>query len=101
MIERLTELGYLDDADYARRKAELLARRGYGDRQIFYRLSQLQIPENRIDQAMLQITLSEADRVRMVVEKRKGKEREKLIRYLNSRGFALDMILEVLNGDII
>lgn len=55
-VERLTELGYLDDEAYARSMADSLARRGYGARRIKQTLR-----HKGVDSELADETLSEED----------------------------------------
>jgi SOS response regulatory protein OraA/RecX len=99
-ICRLNELGYLDDAEYARRRAFLLAERGYGDYAIVASLKVMGFGEEDALSALSSLPegFSERARLERVVGKKSGLDRARLIRHLMSRGFPLDLILDVTNG---
>jgi SOS response regulatory protein OraA/RecX len=99
-LARIKELGLLDDREYARRRGVLMAERGYGDHAIRLFLEGLGIPEAMAYDAVKNIPreLSEKKRMASIIEKRKGLERGKLIRFLAGRGFPLDHIMDVLGG---
>ncbi|MBN1635152.1 MAG: RecX family transcriptional regulator [Deltaproteobacteria bacterium] len=101
MIRRVDELGYINDEEYTKRRALLKAKQGYGDAYIRYFLKRLLIPEELIERALHDIPdeISEEKRILMNIKKRRGIQREKLIRYLSNRGFAYETILNTLDGD--
>lgn len=99
-MARVSELGYLDDAGYARRRAVLLAQRGYGDHAIRVFLEGLGLPEKTALDALaaLPVELSERTRLMNMIEKRNALPRVKLVRFLAGRGFPLDLILDITGG---
>jgi SOS response regulatory protein OraA/RecX len=99
-LARIKELGLLDDREYARRRAHLMAEKGYGDFAIKVFLEGLGIPEKMAYDAMKGIPeeLGERKRMSMIIEKRKDTPKEKLIRFLAGRGFPIDVIMEVIGG---
>lgn len=50
LVERFSELGYVDDAAYARMKARDLSQRGYGQQRIDQALYQAGIARDQVDQ---------------------------------------------------
>jgi regulatory protein len=99
-LARVKELGLLDDREYARRRAHLMAERGYGDFAIKVFLEGLGIPEEMAKDALkvLPEELGETKRIEMLIEKRKGPSKEKLIRFLVGKGFPIDMIMDAVGG---
>jgi SOS response regulatory protein OraA/RecX len=99
-LARVKELGLLDDREYARRRAHLMAEKGYGDFAIKVFLEGLGIPEEMAKDALkvLPEELGETKRMVMLIEKRKGPSKEKLIRFLAGRGFPIDMIMDAMGG---
>ncbi len=99
-MARILELGYLDDAEYALRRARLMADRGYGDFYIHAFLEGLGLPAHMIESALMKINeeFAEEDRIIMLVEKREGQDRNKQIRFLAGRGFPFEKILNVIGG---
>lgn len=99
-LKRLSELGYLDDGDYARRRALLMAERGYGDYAIRLFLENLGLPEKTACEALdaLPSSLSEVMRLRRIIEKRGTLPRAKLMRFLAGRGFPVELIIDTIRG---
>lgn len=99
-LDRIGELGYLDDRGYAVRRAQLMAERGYSDRFIAYRLAEIGIPEEMAEQAVqaLPQNLKEEKRIRMLLKKEKDRKKDP-VKFLASRGFDFDAIYRVLGGD--
>ncbi len=100
-LRRLSELGYLDDGDYARRRALLMAERGYGDYAIRLFLEGLGLPEKMACEALdaLPVSLSEVRRLHRIIEKRGSLPRAKLVRFLAGRGFPMELIIETIRGE--
>jgi len=99
-MARIRELGYLDDAEYARRRAVLMAERGYGDFAIRVFLEGLDLPERMVLEALAALPPGLGERTRLIrtIEKRKDLPREKLIRFLSGRGYPIDLILDITGG---
>lgn len=99
-VDRLTELGYLDDGEYARRRAVVLAERGYGDYAILASLEHEGFPEQDARRAVRELPpeLNERSRAARLLEKRSGTDRTRLIRFLMGRGFPLDLVIDMTNG---
>jgi SOS response regulatory protein OraA/RecX len=77
-----------------------MAERGYGDYYIRTYLERLEIPCVLIDKALKKIgkDFDEEKRILMLVQKRKGLERQKMMRFLAGRGFPYERISNVLGG---
>ncbi|OPZ27905.1 MAG: Regulatory protein RecX [Deltaproteobacteria bacterium ADurb.BinA179] len=90
----------MNDREYALRKARLMAEKGWGNFPIRLALMDLKIPEGLVDDALNRVSkeFGEEERITMLLEKRKGLEREKMIRFLTGRGFAFEKIFEILGG---
>jgi SOS response regulatory protein OraA/RecX len=101
VVARLLHLGYLNDSDYALRRARLMAARGYGDFSIRTLLEGLDFPENMADDVVQKVSkeTSEEERIRLLMKKRGTRDREKTIRFLAGRGFPYEKILNALGGD--
>ncbi len=100
-MARIADLGYLDDKEYSYRRARLLAERGYGDFSIEASLEGLGLPSQMIHDTLMKIRdeVTEEKRIAMLMEKRKGTERQKMMRFLAGRGFPFEKILNVMGGD--
>ncbi len=77
-----------------------MAEKGYCDFYIHSSLEGLGIPSGMIEGALRKVSeeLSEETRIRMLVEKRKGLEKQKMLRFLANRGFSFEKILNVIGG---
>ena len=97
----MLHLGYLDDAEYALRRARLMAQKGYGDYSIRNFLEGLDFPANMTDDVMekISVEMNEGERIARLMGKRVSLEREKLIRFLAGRGFPYAKILDALGGE--
>lgn len=98
-VERMTELGLLDDADYAERYARDLAeRRGFGERRIRMEMRQKGLPPEAIEEAVSRLETDPVGRARELLEKKyplwQEDERVKRRAYgaLARRGFGPDDI---------
>lgn len=110
IIQRLTELGYLDDEDFARIYiGSSLRRKPQGLRMLQMNLRQKGIDESTFDAALklasAENQLDESDLARDAADKKlktlsklpPNKQKEKLYRFLASRGFSMDSIMKVMN----
>jgi regulatory protein len=88
-IGRLTELGYLDDAGFAARRAEVLGERGYGDAGIRFDLERRGLTEEVIE-AALSLLDPEAVRARALLERRGAASATG--RRLAAKGFSAEAI---------
>ena len=101
LLDDLTVRGWLSDA---RATAQLVhAKRGrFGTQRITHELRQKGISDELIDAALPALKESELDSARDVWQRRFGvipqdtKEKAKQMRFLQSRGFSMDVILKVL-----
>ena len=100
ICDRLEELGYLDDAAYAREVVELYVRRGYGERKIRDELYRRGVPRELWDDALAQIE-DNSEAIDAFLEKKlKGsrdpKEIKKASDALARRGFRWPEISDAL-----
>ncbi len=101
VLDELEKRSWLSDARAASQMVD--AKRGrFGTQRIAHELRQKGIAENLIADALPQLKESELDAAREVWQKKFGvlpqdaKEKGKQIRFLQSRGFSIDVILRVL-----
>lgn len=97
----MLHLGYLNDAEYALRRARLMAQKGYGDYSIRNFLEGLDFPANMTDDVVEKVSreMNEEERIARLIEKRVSLGREKIIRFLAGRGFPYAKILNALGGE--
>jgi regulatory protein len=104
VLDDLEKHNWLSDE----RAAELMVnvrRPRFGTQRIAHELRQKGIAENLIDDAIPHLKETEFDAAREVWQKRFGtlpqdqKEKAKQVRFLQSRGFALDVIFKLLRED--
>ena len=103
VLDELVKRGWLSDA---RATTQLVhaKRNRFGSLRIAHELRQKGIAENLIDEAMPELKENELDTVREVWQRKFGniaqdaKEKGKQLRFLQSRGFSLDVILKVLKS---
>jgi regulatory protein len=80
-------------------------RNRFGTQRIAHELRQKGIPQDLIDEALPELKESELDAARAVWQRKFGqlaqdeKEKGKQIRFLQSRGFSINVILKVLRPD--
>jgi regulatory protein len=119
VIARCRELGYVDDGQFARQRAKSLAsNRLAGNRRISFDLKGKGIADDLRGAAIADLDdeFNEADRIRLLLQKRRAhaalfgqdgkemdsrdnvKEKAKLIRYLMSRGFSLELIMQAIHA---
>ncbi len=104
LLDDLAESGYLSDE---RAVTQLLhARRPrFGSQRILHELHQKGISHELIEQAMPSLIETELETARGVWQKKFGelprdtKEKARQMRFLQSRGFSMDVILKVLKHD--
>ena len=105
-VARLTQAGYVDDARFALRRAEVLAERGHGDAPIRYALAREGVAADDVELALRELT---PERERAVDLLRGDAPRLRAIRRLAAKGFAADSIeaalaafddLESVEGDV-
>ena len=88
-LERLRDLGALDDARFAAGRAMALAERGYGDVAIAARLTRVGVKRELVDAAVSALA-PEQDRAAALAARRGGTLRT--ARWLAGRGFGSDSI---------
>jgi len=110
VVEKCRQLGYLDDAKYARQRTrELAVNRLLGDRRIVVDLREKGIPEELGRQAIAEVReeIGEAEAIDAVLRKRArgmaaadrdDREKARLARNLLGKGFPTGLILRKLNG---
>ncbi len=114
-IERCRELGYIDDAQFARARARALASgKQSGNRRIAFDLKERGVSGDIVDAAIAEVDeeIAEEKRIRLFLEKQRPvkttgekavdpsvifKEKARLIRSLTGRGFPLDIIMDTIN----
>jgi SOS response regulatory protein OraA/RecX len=98
-LSKIDGFGYLNDTEYVTRRAELMAKKGYGDIYIRHYLQRMEIPEELVDKALdsLDKNLAEEKRIFINIEKKPEKGREKMIRYLCNRGFDMETIFNAMD----
>lgn len=110
IIQKLTELGYLNDEDFARIYiGSSLRRKPQGLRMLQMNLRQKGIDESTFATALklasVENQFDESDLAQDAADKKlktlsklpPNKQKEKLYRFLASRGFSMDSIMKVLN----
>ena len=106
-MDRLNELGYLDDAKTARIMADHLLRKGYGILRIRYSLGQKGLADDAIDKALIRCgdDAAQVQHARCVLEKKRLRlEREtdpvkwyqRAYRFLAGRGFPAGIIRQAI-----
>ena len=102
VLDELVTRGWLSDA---RAATQLIHAKGsrFGTQRIAHELRQKGIPEDLIHEALPELKKSELDTAREVWQRKFGKiaqdakEKGKQIRFLQSRGFPMDVIFKVLS----
>ena len=90
-LDVLTQAGFLDDARFARARAEALAGRGYDDAAIRHDLERRGVAHEVVREALEELD-PEPERARRVVERRGRGART--ARYLASKGFGQEALEE-------
>jgi regulatory protein len=88
-VERLGEIGYLDDARFAIRRARSLAERGFGDDAVRFELEREGVAAEQIEAAVAALT---AERERALSVLRGSRSALAGIRKLAAKGFSADSI---------
>ena len=88
-VDRLTDIGYLDDSRFAFGRARSLAERGYGDDAVRFELEQEGVAAERIDTAVAGLA---AERERALAVLRGSRSPLAGIRKLAAKGFSADSI---------
>jgi regulatory protein len=104
VLDELEKRNWLSDARATTQWVD--AKRGrFGSQRIAHELRQKGIPENLISDAMPQLKETELEAVREVWQRKFGvqpgdsREKAKQIRFLQSRGFSMEVIFKVLRHD--
>lgn len=104
LLDDLEQRGWLSDARYAEQRAHASQSR-YGSRKIEYELRQQGVAESLISTTLDNLKASEFDRALQVWLKKytipatTPKERNQQMRFLQSRGFEMEVIYRVVNMD--
>ena len=102
LLDDLQTRGWLSDARYAEQRAHARQSR-YGSRKIGYELREQGVSQTLIAATLAGLKTTEVERAREVWQKKFGvpaatpKERNQQMRFLQSRGFDLDVIYRVIN----
>jgi len=88
-VATLARAGLVDDERFARRRAEALAERGYGDAAIRHRLAAEGLAGELVEEAVA-VLLGEAERAAGLIERRGTGLRT--ARYLTARGFGEEAV---------
>lgn len=102
LLDDLQTRGWLSDARYAEQRAHARQSR-YGSRKIGYELREQGVSETLIAATLAGLKTTEVERAREIWQKKFGvqattpKERNQQMRFLQSRGFDLDVIYRVIN----
>ena len=95
-LEVLSRAGFLDDARFARTRAEALAGRGYGDAAIRHDLERQGVAGEVLQEALDELE-PERERVRGILARRRRGART--ARYLASKGFGEEAVELASGGD--
>ena len=104
LLDDLTARGWLSDERAATQLVHAKRSR-FGTQRIAHELRQKGIPETLIDDALPQLKESELEAARGVWQRKFGvapqdeKEKAKQVRFLQSRGFSMDVVFKVLRFD--
>jgi regulatory protein len=101
LVDEFSQKAYLDNAKFAAWFTELQARRGKSDRAIRSELFKKGIGRETADQTLEADAGDEAERLKSMIEKKRGLSRykndpQKLMRYLVSQGFSWQLVKEKL-----
>ena len=104
VLDELVTRGWLSDTRAAEQMVRTRRSR-FGTQRIMHELEQKGISDELISAALPQLEQGELEAAREVWQKKFGiapldaKEKAKQMRFLQSRGFALDVVFEVLRAD--
>lgn len=101
-IQRLSELGYLNDAQFAQIFFDNLVKyKSFGYFGIKKKLAQKKIESKIIDKLLKQLTLKEESEIaRRLLDKAKNKTYEQKVRALQSKGFRSDVIFKLTKAEV-
>ncbi len=104
-INLLEQYGYIDDANYSKKFiSEKINYRGYGKHRIKYELKQKRVDEEIIDALLIDTYDDELEKaIKLASKKIKNKnidykEKQKVIAYLQRRGYSFDIIKESIDS---
>jgi regulatory protein len=103
LLEELVRSRLLSDDRYAEARAHSLSRR-YGSRRVAHDLKQRGVADEALERVVAEARHTDFERAREVWHKRFGEaprnaqERAKQMRFLQNRGFAIDVIRSVIRG---
>jgi regulatory protein len=104
LLDELVRARLLSDDRYAEARAHTLSRR-YGSLRLAHELKQQGVGEAALTRVVAEARRTDLERARKVWRKRFGevprdaKERAKQMRFLQSRGFGVDVIRSVVQGE--
>lgn len=102
LLDDLQTRGWLSDARYAEQRVHARQSR-YGSRKIGYELREQGVSESLIAETLSNLKATEVERARSIWQKKFAapattpKERNQQMRFLQSRGFDMDVIYRVVN----
>lgn len=104
VINEFTELGYVDDFNYAMLFMEHAAEKLWGPKKIAYELSQKGVDSNTVEDALYEASLPGAEEIAgCIAQKYSGEDvsdykvKQKIVRFFASRGFDFPVINEAIN----
>lgn len=106
LLDDLQTRGWLSDARYAEQRVHASQSR-FGSRKIEHELRQQGVAESLISTTLDNLKATEFDRALQVWQKKYGmsaatqQERNKQMRFLQSRGFEMDVIYRVVNMKVV
>jgi regulatory protein len=104
VLEKLLAWGYLNDEAFAAQRAASLARRGFGSRAVAAKLSAAGVSASLVQGEARRSKADEVELARQALERRlrgarfqdlEPKARQRLLRWLASRGFSAEAIASV------
>lgn len=103
LLDELVRSRLLSDDRYAEARAHSLSRR-YGSRRVAHDLKQRGVADEALERVVAEVRHTDLERAREVWHKRFGEaprnaqERAKQMRFLQNRGFAIDVIRSVVHS---
>ncbi len=100
-VEKLRNMGYLNDRDFALKFAVEKRKKLFGRIKIEYELRRKGIEQAMVEEALkaAEQALSEEEAAKKLLSRRRGYPPEKNARYLLSRGFTWDTIKELVKDE--
>ena len=97
VINELSELGYINDHDYALLYIDYAREKCYGDKKIRYELSRKGVADNIINQVLSEKAKPEGEELAQMILAKYGridtkdiKNKQRIVRFFLSRGFGFD-----------